>query len=63
MPWLSKKTDRTDGGWVQSTFGAKAEVRKHFWIFQDYKSIYSANGVLQNNTIWGEFQTEEMGLI
>ena len=25
MPWLSKQTDRTDGGWVQSTFGAKAE--------------------------------------
>ena len=26
----SKQTDRTDGGWVQSTFGAKAEqIRLH----------------------------------
>ena len=24
----SKQTDRTDGGWVQSTFGAKAEEIK-----------------------------------
>ena len=24
----SKQTDRTDGGWVQSTFGAKAEQIK-----------------------------------
>ena len=24
----SKRTDRTDGGWVQSTFGAKAEQLK-----------------------------------
>ena len=25
VPWLSKQIDRTDGGWVQSTLGAKVQ--------------------------------------
>ena len=38
----SKQTDRTDGGWVQSTFGAKAEQflagKKRVFLMQMFKT-------------------------
>ena len=38
---LSKQTDRTDGGWVQSTFGAKAEQKFYYLMCPSFLTISS----------------------
>ena len=45
----NKLTDRTDGGWVQSTFGAKAEqISTMFHIFTTItilQPLYESSGI------------------
>ena len=51
----SKQTDRTDGGWVQSTFGAKAEqiklvvlhAAKHLNLSKGYTVTYQSYASLK----------------